>query len=62
MSAKKQSSRRQQFRDAPTEPDPLTRTTREIPLDAKAPGRSIEDEIQRQIAMHLSKNRSGASS
>lgn len=61
-SSKKPVSRRQAFRDAPTDPDPLKRTVTEIPLDAKAPGRSIEDEIQRQIAMQIAKKKSGASS
>lgn len=61
MSSSKSKSFRDRFRDAQTEADPLDRTPVEVPLDARAPGRSIEQEIQRQIAMIEAKKASGAS-
>lgn len=56
-SSKRPASRRQHFHDLKNVDDPLKREPRELPLDAKAPGRKIEDEIQRQIAIQLAKKK-----
>lgn len=61
MSSSKKSLR-QKLHAEQTQHDPVTDDRIEIPLNAKAPGRSIEEEIQRQIAIQLSKNQSGVSS
>ena len=61
MSSSKKRTIRQQLHDKKGRPDPLDRKPLEIPVDARATGRSIEDEIQRQIAMNEAKKRSGAS-
>ena len=59
MSSSKKSIR-QRLHEKKGRKDPLDRKPIEIPVDARAQGRSIEDEIQRQIAIHESKKASGA--
>lgn len=56
MSSSKKSIR-QRINDGRARPDPLDRKPIEIPLDARAQGRKLEDEIQRQIAIQLAKKK-----
>ena len=48
---------RQRILNKRAKPEPLDRKPIEIPLNARAPGRGIEDEIQRQIAIQLAKKK-----
>ena len=57
MSSSKQVGNRQRILNARAKPEPLDRKPIEIPLNARAPGRGIEDEIQRQIAIQLAKKK-----
>jgi hypothetical protein len=55
----KSKSRRQAIMDTPSVPEELDPTPIEIPADAKAAGKSVEQQIQEQIAIHMAKKSSG---
>jgi len=55
-------SRREIIRDTPVIPEELDPVPVELPLDAKAAGKSVEQQIQEQIAIHMAKKQSGTSS
>jgi hypothetical protein len=48
--------------DRVNDPEKLDPTPIEIPADAKAPGRQIEDLVQEQIAIQIAKKHSGSKS
>jgi hypothetical protein len=60
MAGKQEVSRRRELMDRVNEPEKLDPTPMEIPLDAKADGRALEDMIQEQIAIQIAKKKSGA--
>lgn len=59
MPTKTEQSRRQALMQRVNDPELLDPTPIEIPADAKQAGRSIEDQIQEQIALHLAKKHPG---
>jgi hypothetical protein len=55
----KEKSRRQELMDRKNDPEVLDPTPIEIPADAVAGARSVEDMIQEQIAIQIAKKKSG---
>lgn len=48
-------SRRRELMDRVNDPEQLDKTPIELPMDAKAHGKSIQEQIQEQIAIQLAK-------
>jgi hypothetical protein len=58
MTSKQNTDRRQLLNERETDRE-APGTPIELPMDAKAPGRSLEDQIQEQIAIQIAKKRPG---
>ena len=55
-------SRRQRFKQTKAPPEKLDPTPIEIPVNARQDSNSVREQIQRQIAIQLSKKNTGLSS